>query len=372
VQVNCCALDVTKDASTSLTRTWTWTIQKTGDQSSLTLSTGQTFVVDSSIVVNATSADSNWAVSGNITVHNPAPVAAVINNVTDMISPSISATVDCGVSFPYTLAAGGDLHCTYSASLPDATSRLNTAQVALRNHSYDYLLNPTDKGLQTFSGTANISFASATINSVDECIHVTDTYAGDLGDVCAGVDTLPKTFTCSRTVGPYGTCGTYTVDNTAAFATNDTGATGDSSWTVTINVPCEGCTLTYGYWKTHSSYGPAPFDDTWDQILPSGADSPFFLSGQTWYEVLWTAPRGHAYYILADQYIGAVLNQLNGAGSTPQVDATIAAATTFFQTHTPADQLTKQQRNQVIQWAGILANYNRGAIGPGHCSEQSS
>jgi hypothetical protein len=186
------------------------------------------------------------------------------------------------------------------------------------------------------------------------------------------VDALPKTFTYSRTIGPYDVCGTYTVDNTSAFVTNDTGATGDSSWTVNINVPCVGCTLTYGYWKTHSNHGPAPFDDTWNQILPSGADSPFFLSGQTYYEVLWTTPKGNAYYILADQYIAAVLNQLNGASTTPDVDAAMAAALSFFQTYTPTSNLSKAQRTAVIGWATTLENYNTGLIGPGHCSEQAS
>ena len=39
----------------------------------------------------------------------------------------------------------------------------------------------------------------------------------------------------------------------------DTGATGESSWTVNVNVACsQGCTLTQGYWKTHSRKGPAP------------------------------------------------------------------------------------------------------------------
>ena len=72
-----------------------------------------------------------------------------------------------------------------------------------------------------------------------------------------------------------------------------------------------GCSLTPGYWKNHSQYGPAPYDATWAQV---GEDTIFFLSNQTWYEVLWTAPKkGNAYYILAHAYIAAYLNELNGA-----------------------------------------------------------
>jgi len=81
----------------------------------------------------------------------------------------------------------------------------------------------------------------------------------------------------------------------------------------TCSVPCggDGCTLTPGYWKTHSAYGPAPYDPTWALI---GEDTPFFLSGISYYEALWTEPKGgNAYYILAPAYIAARLNVLNGA-----------------------------------------------------------
>ena len=75
-------------------------------------------------------------------------------------------------------------------------------------------------------------------------------------------------------------------------------------------VPDGGCTLTPGYWKTHSTYGPAPYDETWALV---GEDTPFFLSGQSYYDVLWTSPAGNAYYNLSFHYIAAELNDLNGA-----------------------------------------------------------
>jgi hypothetical protein len=132
----------------------------------------------------------------------------------------------------------------------------------------------------------------------------------------------------------------------------------------------EGCTLTIGYWKTHSEKGPAPYDDTWAE-LPNGADTPFFLSGQTWYEVFETAPGGNAYYQLAHQYMGAKLNILNGASTTPAVVAAIADAEVLFNTYTPAQvgawKGTQGARAQFISLAGTLGHYNEGLIGPGHC-----
>ena len=111
-------------------------------------------------------------------------------------------------------------------------------------------------------------------------------------------------------------------------------------------------------------------DPTWN-LLPGGLgpDTTFFLSGQTWFQVFWTAPRGNPYYILADQYMAARLNILNGASSTPTVDATIAWATTFFNTYTPASSLSSSVKSAALAAATTLGSYNEGAIGPGHCDE---
>jgi hypothetical protein len=154
-------------------------------------------------------------------------------------------------------------------------------------------------------------------------------------------------------------------------STNDTGATGEDTWTVDAYVNCqEGCTLTVGYWKTHSKYGPSPYDDTWALIEPDGEDSTFYLSGKSYYQVLWTNPAGgSAYYILAHQYIAALLNHLNGAASTPEVDQAMAWADDFFNTYSPTDVLPKAVRQQALQYAELLDAYNNGLIGPGHCEE---
>ncbi|GAP12518.1 hypothetical protein LARV_00254 [Longilinea arvoryzae] len=361
VQVNCHDLTVAKDASTSLQRKYTWSIDKIADFAALTLSPGQFYTVPYSVMVNVTGhTDSQFAASGNITVTNPAPMAATINAVSDGIAGGITASVVCPVSFPYSLAAGGTLNCTYSASLPDAADRLNTASAVLQNHAYGSNGSATPSGTTHFSGTANVSFASATINEVDECISVTDSMLGNLGTVCK--NEAPKTFTYSVNVGGYGTCGEYYVDNTASFTTNDTFTPGSDNWRVTVTVPCAtGCSLTPGYWKTHSSYGPAPYDGTWAQV---GENTPFYLSGKSWYDVLWTTPQGgNAYYILAHAYIAAHLNQLNGA-DVSAVASQLAWAEGFFTT-----TLSKSTRTYVLSVASILDNYNNGLIGPGHCSE---
>ena len=193
-------------------------------------------------------------------------------------------------------------------------------------------------------------------------VDVYDSFIGSLGTVTYGVDPLPKTFYYSRFIGPYNTCGDYTVENTASLSTG-----ASDSWTVNVNVPCGGCTLTPGYWKTHSEYGPAPYDDTWAQ-LPDGADTLFFGTGKSWYQVLWTPPKkGDAYYILAHQYIAAYLNGLNGANTSALGNAlTEAAALLDMYDTTP---IPRSVRPSFINLASILDQYNNGYTGPGHCSE---
>ncbi len=355
-------LEVSKTASTTFTRTWNWTIDKTADQTSLTLTPGQTFQANYGVAVGATSVDNNWAVSGDITIHNPNNVTANITGVTDVISPAIGATVNCPVSFPYQLAANSDLVCTYSVNLPDNTTTTNTATVTASGD------------VPGGSGTAPVVFGTTPTTETDECINVSDTYAGSLGVVCSGE--APKTFNYPRQIGPYSIQGTYNVDNTASFVTNDTQTSGSDNWTVVVNVPSSGCTLTQGYWKNHSQLGKAPYDDTWALLDPLLQEQkPFFLSGQTYLQVLQTSPKGgNAYYQLAHQYIAAKLNQLNGASVTSGVQAALDSANILFNTYTPAQiaalKGSSSIRQQFINLAGTLGSYNEGLIGPGHCDEQ--
>jgi hypothetical protein len=369
VTVDCYELAVTKDAYTSLTRTWTWDIEKVADKTDLTLAVGQEFLVNYDVTVSAMSEDSDWAVHGDaINVYNPATIPATINSVSDVITGGFTADVDCGdATFPYELEAGGTLTCSYSAELPDASSRTNTATATLQN---------SPSGTTDFTGSASVVFDEETVvNQVDECIDVTDSLKGFLGTACADVDELPVTFEYTYWVGPYEVCGDYTVDNTATFTTDDTETAGSDTWTIDVMVPCPGCTLTQGYWKTHSEFGPAPTDDGWyTDSTPQGPNTSFFQSGKTWYQTFRTPPAGNAYYNLAHQYMAAVLNIENGAGSTPEVDAALASAQNLFSAYTPAQVagLKGAAKKAWTDLASILDRYNNGDIGPGHCTEDST
>ena len=99
----------------------------------------------------------------------------------------------------------------------------------------------------------------------------------------------------------------------------------------------------------------------------------FFLSGKTYYQALWEAPKGNAYYILAHAWIATTLNGLNGATMPAEVQAAWLEAKALFQTKTPAQIAAQkggqQPRKRFLELAGLLDVYNNGLLGPGHCSE---
>jgi hypothetical protein len=376
VTVTCHELTVTKTAATSFDRRWTWEIDKSADQNNLVLSDGQLFAVNYTVSVSPTGADGNHLVSGTITIANPNPAAdAALTGVADVVSPDIAATVACPSS---TVPSGGTLECTYTANVPDGSDRTNTATATLQNHAYASDGTATPAGTSGFTGSASVTFGDPATET-DECLDVSDTNVGLLGTVCAdgGAASFPYALIFGRHADAdvYLECGSNAHPNTASFVTNDTATVGDDSWTVAATVACEaGCTLTPGYWKTHSENGPAPYDDTW-AMLSGGADTPFFVSGASYHQVLWTAPHGNAYYILAHAYIAAELNGLNGASSPTDVAAAFDSATVLFGTYTPEEvallkgKVGKETRDRFIALAGLLDAYNNGLTGPGHCSE---
>jgi hypothetical protein len=358
-QVNCYDLAVTKEAFTSYTRTWTWDVTKSADQTALTLMPDQEFGVNYAVGVSATALDSDFAVfgEGGIKVYNPAPIAVDLTGVADMFEGA-ALDVDCGVDFPYTLAAGDTLECDYTGSA-SGENGTNTA-TATTEFGVDY------------SGTAEVDFSTAVVNHVDRCVTISDDrFPGLDGELCAGETATSYTMPAPRgiyaTLLSFAECGPQVYANTARLNIGERLLDSDV-WTVNVTVPCEtGCTLTQGYWKTHSAEGPAKYDDGW-KFLPLEEDTPFFNSGKTWYEVFWTAPAGNAYYNLAHQYEAAVLNIANGASSTPEVDAAIAEAAELF-TAAPGDTFSGGDRSKALKLATLLDGYNNGLTGPGHCSE---
>jgi hypothetical protein len=392
-------ITIDKTANTSLkrttTRTWTWTIEKeilfddlvnydeVNDQA--VIQPSQSLDIPYRVTLDASSddvvVDSEWKVEGTITIGNPSDDPVEITGIEDVIShaidPDIIATVVCPVTFPHTLDSDESLVCTYSEFLPNADERVNRATATLADLA------------AVSSPNVPVDFSAATVTDVfieiDECVDLSELVevagietalptGGDVpsGTYCAS-DGVPKEFDYTYTVdGEDLECGVTTVDNTASFETNDTQTQGSDDASLDINVECvDGCTLTQGYWKTHADPDRKQFDDTWNE-LADGPDTDFFLSGQSWIEVFQTPVGGNQYYALAHQYMAAVLNGLAGADDSEVSDA-LDEAKGLFETYTPDEvgawKGKQGERPLFVELAGILAAYNEGLTGPGHCTD---
>jgi hypothetical protein len=135
-----------------------------------------------------------------------------------------------------------------------------------------------------------------------------------------------------------------------------------------------GCTSSDGYWKTHTRFGPARYDDTW-AALPNGEFTTFARSGLPYFAALWMPPLGNGYFVLAHQYIAAELNGLSGASVPAPVAAAMSEAATLFRTYNPLQVAFMRGSNPVrarfVALAAVIEDYNEGVTGPGACGSHS-
>jgi hypothetical protein len=367
-------------ATPTFTRSYDWTINKalvTASDANLTLSAGQTSApVSYSVSLANTYVDSNWKLAGTFTITNPGflPAAGVTASVT--VSDAGAALVSCPAT---SIAAGGSMTCSYQAFLPDGNTRTVSLTATTNGAVTTITTSDADQvhlyGSGDVGGTntaTSVSFVTPT-TLVDEEVSVDDNLKGALGVFNVASASLSTTY--SLTFGPYAVCESKQIGNTASFLTNDRANVGSSTAGVTVNVVgCgsqdSGCTLTQGYWKTHSQVGPAPYDNAWLNLSAAQENTVFFLSGQSWIQVFGTPPAGNAYYTLAHQYMAAKLNILNGASATPAVTSAMAAAEALFAANQPTVVgKSKTLKDQFGALVGTLGSYNEGLTGPGHCSQ---
>lgn len=218
-------------------------------------------------------------------------------------------------------------------------------------------------------GSAPYSFDNTPDSETDECANISDSLQGILAtSACASIGSQTFTYRYSRNI--VGETGSQTqVTNVASFTSNDNHETGSDNHVVSVTVNCAvGCTLTQGYWKTHSSLGPAPYDDTW--TLVGGANASFFQSGRSWIVIFRTPPAGNAYYQLAHQWMTARLNQLAGTSIPAAVQTAMTQAQTLLdQYDTTINSIPRAVQTTMRNLATILDNYNNGRLGVPHCSE---
>jgi hypothetical protein len=136
------------------------------------------------------------------------------------------------------------------------------------------------------------------------------------------------------------------------------------------NYRLPGCVLTQGYWKNHSDKDKQDgkfYNSAWDYV--GGPYAEFFDTGVSWIDILSTpSAAGNAYYILAHQYIAAILNGWNGA-DTDFVSGELANAEALLIEYQEELFIDKNDPNRAIaiSLAGILDMFNNGDYGVPHC-----
>lgn len=344
--------------------------------------------------------DSGYVVHGVITVSWPADAP---DPVFDPASPSdvltyLSAPTTISATVGACVMGSNSMTCPYEAVVGDDRSGVNTASIVRPWVCYnadESVRACSPLGSSTYTGSAPFDFDDAVVTETDKCVVMSDlfndgglnlgpTFEWEIGEICASTieyvtgDINPSPFADDNldihadwapTVDNELQC-RFVVPNLLKL-TFDAGNVLEDEAVITVDACDFGCTFTQGYWKTHAIYAPKPQfakkrDATWDEIGPLAENTVFFLSGDTWINVFHTAPKGNAYYSLAHQYMAAKLNSYN-ASVPANVATAISTAEAWFALYPPSNSFWKSQ--QVTSTAGLLASYNEGATGPGHCSE---
>lgn len=231
-------IDISKTAETSYTRQHFWDIDKSVDTEDDWMHDGYNKIwlyIDGSGDETATWTvdvtyegyeDSDWAVSGEITITNSATVPIVVTSIVDTLGGT-PIDVDCGCSLPVTVPAGEQLICTYSEE--GYVEGSNVVDVT-------YYVDEDNPVTET--ATADIVWEDPT-SVVNDVVNIQD--ISDLfGEVDLGTVTAPNdaSFTYDKEFAweDYGAdlCGDYTYDNTATIVETEQSA----SATLLVNVQC--------------------------------------------------------------------------------------------------------------------------------------
>jgi hypothetical protein len=231
VTVHCYLPQVTKDAAASYDETHTWILEKTVNPLYQEGYPGDVLPWTWKVDVSETFADSNFAVSGSISVYNPHPTLPLVVDVSDQLNDGTAAAVDCdpvteGYQTSLTVAALGTGVCSYTAAPTGRTATLNTA-MATRN-------------TVQFTGTAAVTFVKDVIHGT---ALITDTQIGLNQTLTAGAGpwqfTAPDSHTCSMDSDMYGPDGYYEGQESNTAYLTPSGGTQQSDGALTEYM-CEG------------------------------------------------------------------------------------------------------------------------------------
>lgn len=353
--------------STAFTRTWSWTIAKTGPAGDTTIA--QEGDVPFQVTVNSTHADHDYTVSGGFSMTNPSPLTATITSATVTFS-STGTTVNANCNSSSIAPNNAALtSCTYSGNLgSNGSDGTATISVTLAQGG-------------PFGFSAGYSFTNATITKEKECVTVTDTVSPVSGYTVPAPATWNYCGDTSATVN----YNAHLVNNGAGCeqyremtntATLSGGSTASASATASIYTGAcpSGCTLTIGFWKTHAGFTGRNPDEVTPLLsvwlgTPVGKAVNVTTAGQAVGLLSMSGDASNGINKLYAQLLAAKFNMLRGA-SGATIATTVAASDAFLNLKNSGDwsTLTKTQKNQVNGWMSTLDAYNNGLIGPAHCN----
>ncbi len=259
-------LEVSKTVETSFKREHAWDIAKSVDPTDIYLyipgqgagkpSSGTaTWTVD---VTYGGYVDYDHNISGQIKIKNTGLIDAVVTSVVDVLAGT-PIGVSCPVSFPYTLAAGESLNCSYNEDVIGFVSGNNVVTVYTEKSNY------SDVKAITWGGPDEEFYKTIT---------VTDSMAGTLGSVTA---LNSKTFQYSETFNweDFGAanCGSHKFDNTATIV--ETGQSASAS--LTVHVQCYNYETAYGKGSNATCFIPTFRNWGWTNYLAGAGTYTFEL-----------------------------------------------------------------------------------------------
>jgi hypothetical protein len=206
------ALAYDVSASTKIDRSWQWSLQE-ASPAPVTLYVGQSKQQSFALsAATAGSADTRWLVGGVVSI-NPDPIVQM-TSIDGMLytGPPESYTLnpfqitDCPGGLPQMVVT--HVVCTYEVPAPQA----NTGFVGVTAHG----CIDGDCSYDSKSSSAPFDFANAAIVEHRQCATASESVVGTLGTVCASA--APGSFTATRTIGPYASCGNYTFASNSSLA----------------------------------------------------------------------------------------------------------------------------------------------------------
>jgi hypothetical protein len=235
------ALQVSKTAAGSYDHVISWNLDKSANPTSFSGNAGQTFTPQDLWTVNATKSavDSNYQVTGQVTIANPAAIPQSFT-VGDVLDNGSVVNVNCPTTTLQPSGTAGDsVICSYTASQTDASATLNTATVSAAGNADQQATDPVEWTANA-TGDNTVTLGDARFS-----------YSQSISDTTQPPVQFDDSFSCPPNNSNLYVNDQYSfnVKNTATLKGDSTDLSKDA--TVTVNcvrtrVPGG---LTMGYWQ---------------------------------------------------------------------------------------------------------------------------